>query len=292
MKSSSENSILITGASGFIGKNFLSRTESIFDNIYCIKRASLEIPNILQCNNKIKWIYDSEVSSIPVIDTVIHLATSYGKPNELSKVILNDVVWPLQIFESAIRIGCKQFINIDSFFSKDIYSYEHMREYIQGKKSLRACLKILSEQYPVKIYNATLEHVYGPDDNPNKFISGVLNKIFSEVPSVDLTKCDQMRDFIYVDDAIDALRTLIDNKSAFGYEEIGIGSSIKTSLRSFLLEFKKITNSPTALNFGAVPYRDGEIMESVADIKALVSLGWNPKVSLSSGLKKVYESYL
>ena len=39
------------------------------------------------------------------------------------------------------------------------------------------------------------------------------------------------------------------------------------------------------LDFGAIPYRENEVMESEVDLKLISSLGWKPKVSLKKGLE-------
>jgi nucleoside-diphosphate-sugar epimerase len=46
----------------------------------------------------------------------------------------------------------------------------------------------------------------------------------------------------------------------------------------------------TELKFGALPYREGEIMESAADIGALERLGWRPSFSLEQGLAHAIEA--
>lgn len=283
--------ILITGASGFIGRNLLKCQNSANANFFCIKRPSTIIPKTETFNGNIKWIYDSQITEISNLDAVLHLATSYGKLSSLDQVIFNDVVWPLKIFDSAKKLGCKKFINIDSFFSKDAYSYGYMQEYILAKRSMRECLKVMASNEGVQIYNAVLEHVYGPNDNSDKFINSTLLKINSKLASIDLTAGDQTRDFIYINDVISALNTLIAVKVGSGYEEIGIGTGIKTSLRDFLERFKSISMSSTLLNFGAVPYREGEIMDSVADTKSLLTLGWTPKFNVHLGLKLMHQSY-
>jgi nucleoside-diphosphate-sugar epimerase len=44
-------------------------------------------------------------------------------------------------------------------------------------------------------------------------------------------------------------------------------------------------NKVTRLNFGMLPYRENEIMESHVDISMLLKLGWQPKISLVEGLR-------
>ena len=102
----------------------------------------------------------------------------------------------------------------------------------------------------------------------------------------------QKRDFIYIDDVVDAFLTLINHKTSSTYKEIGIGTGISITLKEFLESFKRISKSNTSLNFSLVPYREGEIMESIADNNMLINMGWTPKVSIAQGLELIHKSYL
>jgi nucleoside-diphosphate-sugar epimerase len=46
------------------------------------------------------------------------------------------------------------------------------------------------------------------------------------------------------------------------------------------------------LNFGALPYRQNEVMESEVDISEIRKLGWQPRMSLADGLKKTIHTEL
>ena len=62
-----------------------------------------------------------------------------------------------------------------------------------------------------------------------------------------------------------------------------------------LVEVIKVTHeqqhtaSKTQLNFGALPYRDGEMMSVDVDNTALLALGWQPVFELRAGIKKMIE---
>ena len=74
---------------------------------------------------------------------------------------------------------------------------------------------------------------------------------------------------------------------AFCEFDVGTGSLI--TVKSFVEKLKQayenlIGESNTVLNFGAIPYRDGEIMAVKVNNSDLVNLGWNPETSLERGL--------
>jgi nucleoside-diphosphate-sugar epimerase len=53
---------------------------------------------------------------------------------------------------------------------------------------------------------------------------------------------------------------------------------------------RELTGAATELRFGALPYRSGELMRSVADTRLLRELGWKPEVSLRDGLARTIEA--
>jgi nucleoside-diphosphate-sugar epimerase len=111
------------------------------------------------------------------------------------------------------------------------------------------------------------------------------------VPELKLTPGEQKRDFIYIDDVLSAYSTLLDahgklNKSFLAF---GLGSGQAVRIRDFVELAHCLTESGTELKFGALPYREGEIMESAADIGALECLGWRPAFTLEQGLLKTIE---
>ena len=57
-------------------------------------------------------------------------------------------------------------------------------------------------------------------------------------------------------------------------------------------EVKRHKDIKTVLNFGAVPYREGEFMDIDENIQPLLELGWKPKTSLEDGIKKIVSEKL
>ena len=80
------------------------------------------------------------------------------------------------------------------------------------------------------------------------------------------------------------------NNVNYGLHWFEVGSNEKVTIRNFVNLVKEIAgNNTTQLNFGALPYRKNEVMESHVDTSPLFELGWQPKVSLFEGLTKTIE---
>jgi nucleoside-diphosphate-sugar epimerase len=75
------------------------------------------------------------------------------------------------------------------------------------------------------------------------------------------------------------------------FYEFEVGTSHALSIREFVELAKKISgNTKTSLNFGAIPYRENEVMDHKADISGISRLGWKCTISPAEGLKKMFES--
>ncbi|MEN8907986.1 MAG: NAD-dependent epimerase/dehydratase family protein, partial [Clostridiales bacterium] len=139
-----------------------------------------------------------------------------------------------------------------------------------------------------KFVNMKLFHMYGPNDSSHKFIPQMINAINNNIESIKLTQGDQERDFIYIEDVIRAYSLVLKNIDKLsGFTEFQVGTGEVVSIRDLLSLIKHITNSNTKLLFGALPYRNGEIMSSKANTNELLRIGWKAIVSLEDGLSKI-----
>lgn len=295
--------ILITGATGFVGSHVL---RSILNNtdheVIVLKRSSSNLKRIedLSKDKKIKF-YNTDTTDLSYvfntnkIDLIIHLSTEYGRGNNCElKVLDTNLIFPIRLIDLGLKTGCKYFINTDSYFNKENLSYNHLLHYSLSKKSLLLWLKYYSNK--IKIVNLRLEHPFGEWDNSDKFTEQMIQKIAIEnATSIDLTFGKQKRDFIYIDDVVSVYLKILDYipyfKECFLQFEVGRGISI--SVRDFVEKIKNISKSDTSLNFGKLNYREDEIMNSCADITNLKKLipGF-PKYSVEDGLERIIRTYL
>ena len=66
---------------------------------------------------------------------------------------------------------------------------------------------------------------------------------------------------------------------------MGTGNSV--SIKEFVTAAKKISNSVSTLNFGALPAREGEFVESKADNESLKEIGWTSVFDFEMGLHEM-----
>ena len=284
--------ILLTGATGFLGSHLLRHLLAENHNIIVLKRS---FSNTWRINDLLKKVqhYDLDQTDIAVpfkennIEVVIHTATNYGRKNEsLHQIVHDNLLFPIQLLETAI------LFKTDAFFNTDTLQYKYINNYALSKKQFVEWGQSFAESGKISFINLSLEHLYGPLDDESKFVGWIIKQLKDEVSEIKLTKGEQKRDFVYVDDVVNAYMWLLKHKQK-GFSHYDVGTGISISVREFVLAIKKAIESQTQkpiatkLDFGALPYREGEPMEIKANITALQKIGWEPKVSIKEGIKNV-----
>jgi len=283
--------ILLTGVTGFLGSHLLAALIHRGHKVVAIKRSTSNTWRITDLLHQAR-LYDVDAVGIgqpfkdQMIDVVIHTACNYGRDGEtVSQVIESNLMFGVRVLDACIRYGAKAFINTDTLLPRNL------NDYALSKAQFVDWLK--QKQDRIQVVNIQLEHMYGPRDDPTKLVPWLLTQLQSGADRIDLTSGEQLRDFIYIDDVVAAYLTILDNLHAMkGFEqfEVGLGRSIqvKTFIQLLKREYeRRFGENRTILNFGAIPYREGEPMAFHAHIEALTALGWTPKIGHEEGLRRV-----
>ena len=282
--------IFITGATGFLGSSLVKKFLSEGYNIHALIRRNsnrsrlINLPNINYIESRednIKNFFKENK-----IDILIHTACNYGRGNEDHKEILNtNINLGVELINLCDKFNVPLFINTHSTLPRDLNIYS------SSKHEFNDILK--KRKGPTKILNFVFDHMYGPNDDENKFVLFLIKKILKN-ESIQLTKCEQKRDFIYIDDLVEAYFIAVENfdnslPQIFYEHEVSSGEVIilKDFVNELFFQLSKNNNLKNNINFGAIDYRKGEQMNISLDSKSLHSIGWEVKTNLSYGIKKV-----
>jgi CDP-paratose synthetase len=288
------STILLTGATGFLGSHILEALLASEYHVVILKRSFSDTWRIAHLLDRIK-AYDIDKEPLEQvfeknrIDVVIHTATHYGRNNgPVCKVVETNLLFPLHLLETAVQF------NTDTFFNSDTLLYKYLNYYALSKKQFVEWLRIFSEEKKIKGVNLKIEHMYGSKDDPTKFVPWLVQQLNANAERIPLTKGEQKRDFIYVSDVVSAFLLLLDKRQYLaGFSELEVGSGSAVRLKDFVLGLKEALTQikghelQTILDFGALPYRHGEPMEIKADISRLQSMGWQPEHGHEHGIYKM-----
>ena len=282
--------ILLTGGTGFLGSNLLRRLLSLGHELFCIKRETSSLERVNFFKHKIKWFnletsdFDEIISSYK-IEGIIHCATDYGRKqfNPIQTIETN-LILPLKLLHAAASNNVHVFINTDTVLDKRVDTYS------LSKRQFSEWLEKYSND--ILTINVALEHFYGPFDNDSKFVTYVILKMLGNEDSIDFTLGLQKRNFVYIEDVIDAFIVLLNNinKLDNSFHNFEVGTEDSVTIKDFVGLVKKLCNNNTTdLNFGAINYRENEVMNTNTNTEKLKSLGWFPRFSLEDGLKNTID---
>jgi nucleoside-diphosphate-sugar epimerase len=280
--------VLLTGATGFLGSKLLHSLVERGEQVAILVRAESSLERIASVRDRIavyslgemplERIFDSNR-----FDTIIHCATNYGRGQTDPLDILEaNLILPLRLLQQACLSGVRCFVNTDTILDKQVSHYAlakgQFREWLETFQSSFVCI------------NVALEHFYGAGDDPTKFVSFIVRQMLAGAERIELTAGEQKRDFIHIDDVVSAFMAILDGHAAGknGYYDYQVGSGTTVPIRQFVETVRRIASAGrTFLDFGALPYREHEVMETAVDVSRLHALGWSPVIMLQDGLARM-----
>jgi len=148
-------------------------------------------------------------------------------------------------------------------------------------KAIVDLLGVYREQWGIEFTALALGTVYGDRQRPD---GGVVAALLDAALRGDAAQLSgdgrQGRDFLYVDDAVDALVRAGQRGSGL---VVNVGTGVQTSLRDL---WGRIAPDGPAATFG--PARPDELSRfALAPVRARIHLGWSPWTSLDDGLAEV-----
>ena len=286
--------ILITGGTGFLGSsiiNQLSNSKKYY--IHMLSRKSSNFQRIDKKNLKKIKLFKLESSNLEKIfkkfkfDVVIHCATNYGlRKQDISEIIQPNLILPMRLLDLCKNYNVKAFLNTDTILNKNISNYS------LSKYHFVEWLKLFSNEFYCT--NIKIEHFFGPKDDDTKFVIFIIKSFLNNSLSIPLTKGLQKRDFVYIDDVVQAIKKILNYSltKKNGFETFEIGSGKNISIKSIVLLIKRLCkNKVTKLQFGELKMRKNDALSVNLNLKKIYNLNWKPKYNLNRSLEKTIKYY-
>lgn len=274
--------ILVLGSTGYLGTKLCKRLMEKHD-VFCLKLKDDPALSLYDISKRVSILNIDDFYNINEdFDCLVNLACKY-KSNKVEDcdIFEANLYTPLRIFLKAKQLGIKKVVTIDTSLP------ENVNVYSLSKKQYAKILKWYSENEcdDTSIINIILENYYGEDEPKDRFIPSVIEKLKND-EDILLTEGDQKRDWVYVEDVIDALEKICEDNTLYGYNDIPIGSGENVSIKQTIEYLKTITNSNSVLKFGAIEKRKNE-PDTCADISVMEQYGIRIKYKWKDGFKRL-----
>ena len=297
-----KQTIVLTGATGFIGSAVLKQIKDKNAPIV-LKRPVSNLSRIKDIKGYRCFTYETlqEQSLLDEVkacrpDVLIHLAWHgvEGQARNETYQVGDNLPLALDSVKLAYETGCKHWIGIGSQAEyghpncKVNEDYQTNPTTLYGKAKLTCCREALGLCQSFGMIGSWLRlfSLYGPGDSPHWLIPYLIKETL-EGRSPKLTKCEQLWDYLYIDDVSKGILSIAYTQAP-GIFNLGSGKAVP--LKKIVETIRELIDPQIEPMYGAVEYRTDQVMHLEADIsKIRSSTGWNPNVGLRQGIEKTVD---
>jgi nucleoside-diphosphate-sugar epimerase len=298
--------VLVTGAAGFVGAVLVRR----------LVRDGFEVHAAMKTEGTPWRLSDvgpdvrlhavdlrDEARTRAVVDevrpeVVYHLAAhgAYPTQTDADGIIQTNIIGTWNLLRAVARSGCLAFVSTGSSSEYGFKQYAMRESDILEPNSYYAvskCAQTLLCQHFARVENLPLTtfrlfSVYGPFEEPSRLVPTLIRNCLDGV-DLTLVAADTARDFVYVDDVVDACLRL-DELAKLSGEIVNLGTGLQSTVKEVVDLVVAHTESRVAARYGAMEGRIWDQSTWVADCtKSRRLLGWIPRTSLSDGLRRTIE---
>jgi dolichol-phosphate mannosyltransferase len=296
--------VLITGAAGFVGANLARRLLHDGHSVCLVIKPDSHTWRIDSIKN------DCQISKISLIDFeavnnqivsyrpewIFHLAVhgAYSWQNNWQEMISVNINGTMNVVEAALKVGFEALINTGSSSEYGFKDHAPLEDEPVEPNSYYAVTKVAATNYcrfiahdrHVNISTLRLYSAYGPYEDPNRLMPTLIRQgMEGHLPP--LVDPSIARDYIYIDDVVDAyIASAKNNKEPGAIYNIGTGK--QTNIAEIVDIARQTFDIKDEPKWGSMDNRMWDTNVWLANNeKAMKFLGWSPVYNIQSGFNKM-----
>ena len=299
--------VLLTGGTGFVGANLARRL--LFDghDVHLLVRPG-------HCDSRVEEIRDSvqfhtvdltcEGGVLKAVEEVrpewvFHLAVygAYPDQHDIGRMVNTNVSGTIHLVSACQSVGIGAFVNTGS---SSEYGYkdhppcerawlEPNSNYAVTKAFATHFCRYTAQDRNLNLRTLRLYSVYGPYESRRRLFPAVIGAgLRGQLPP--LANADTSRDFVYVEDVIDAyLLAASCSDGEFG-AVYNVGTGVQTTLCDVVQIARRYFGISSEPEWGTMPNRSWDTDVWVADSRKLQDeLAWRPEFTVEQGFEKMVE---
>lgn len=281
--------ILVTGATGFVGRNLIPAIKD--DN---------KVSVIVRDKNKASKLFGNGINIYELEDTdvwnhsydmVFHLAAYLSSAEDsrtLDALLEANILFGTRLLNELKSNPPGLFVNFGTFAEYRLGPMEIHNAYLYSatKSAFKEILRFYSEKYDFKYINVNPYTIYGGVDSQKKVID-ILKESTNALKPLKMSEGRQVLDFIHVNDVVSFLVHILQNYCYFSscaLKDFHLGTGKGTSLREVAEIIQTKSNKKCNVDWGALPYRKFDVMYAVAPQGPFIESGWSSSIKLEDAL--------
>ena len=297
---------LVTGGTGFVGANLVRRLLADGDEVHLVLREDARLWRIdglidhctVHHGDVTDRSFVREASRAAQASRIFHLAVcgAYSFETDLADIAATNVVGTANLIAAALEHGCEVFVNTGS--SSEYGDCDHAPDEDEPTRpnsyysATKACSTALCDRAAVSdglpAVTLRLYSVYGPWEDERRLMPTLVsNCLAGRWPR--LAGPQTVRDFVYVDDVVDAyLRVAAATPAERRRRIYNVGSGQETSLGELVAIASDVFDMKAAPEFSSYPQREWDTRRWLADSRRIrEDLDWAPGTPIRAGLERM-----
>lgn len=288
--------VLVTGGSGYLGAQLVTALKKEGAEVFVVDKEATPSDHVYNLDITDRVAVEKTIREIQP-EIIFHLAASlnrernfdhFDRINQINHdgtlnllLALKDIPYRNFIFTSTSEVyGSNPAPFHEEQIPKPASPYSLTKLYAE------ALIGTFSNLYNKHFTVLRLFNFFGKDMPENFFIPQMI-QAFQNKAVFEMTEGAQKRDFLYVEDVIQALLLSAKSEKALN-ETFNVCSGQAVSLKQLATEIKRTMKSDCEIRFGALPYRENEVWNMVGDnTKIKKALGFKIGYSLNEAIEQL-----
>jgi CDP-paratose synthetase len=294
--------ILITGITGFVGKNLLPLLQIDGNELLLIVRDANKINSWNVLNESTNCIFTTDADWKDTVksfkpEVVLHLATfstSLDDAKSIDQLIQSNLQFGTHLLDALKGTSLKAFINVGTFaeYHNNSRAYSPAYLYAATKTAFRSVVQYYQAIEGFKSFHVVPYTIYGAADTQKKLINYIVDS-FDASEAVKMTPGEQELDFIHIEDVVHFFVTLISSVDQIegSFHEIHLGTGVGTTPKRIASILETYIGKKANIEWGGRPYRplDTMLAKATHHLPSTI-INWKPTITIEEGLRRYVAS--